>query len=507
MAGERRWRTVLSSGLGLVVLLALAKLLLHLLTNQQYGFHRDELDTLDAAKRLAWGYVNYPPFTPAMARIGLELFGPGQVGVRIMAPIAQSVTLILVALLVRELGGGRWAQVTAAVAVAVAPISLFGGIMLHYFSFDFLWWVVVALGLARRLRTGDPREWLLIGAGIGLGMLTKYTMGFLVVAVVVGVLLTSLRRDLRSGWLWAGVALAVLIALPNLIWQAQHDFVYIDFVSSIHARDISRGRTDDFLIEQLVISANPFTVPLWLAGLWFYFFAPAGRRFRLLGLLAVIPFLLFLIARGRGYYTAPVYASLLAGGCVWLEQWLVARRPRVGAAWRGVVAALLVLGFVVGAAICLPLAPAGSAWFNAVAEIIDNFSEMIGWPELVETVAGVYNSLPEAERAHTAILAGNYGELGAINLYGPAYGLPEAIGPFNNAWYRGYGDPPPETVILIQWPTAAANRWFANCELTATITNHFGVANEESTNTPLVHVCRDIRRTWAELWDEVHSYQ
>jgi 4-amino-4-deoxy-L-arabinose transferase-like glycosyltransferase len=493
--------------MGLVVVLALAKLLLHLLTNHQYGFHRDELDTLDAARRLAWGYVNYPPLTPLMARIGLELIGPSVVGVRFMAPVAQSISVILVGLLARELGGGRWAQVTAAVAVAISAVSLMGGVMLSYFSFDFLWWVLATYGLARRLRTGDPRWWLLIGAALGLGVLTKYTIGFLIIAIVVGVLLTPVRRDLRSGWLWAGAALSVLIALPNIVWQVQHDFVYLQFLGTIRARDIAWGRTEGFLIEQLFLSANPVTIPLWIAGLWYYFGSVAGRRFRLLGWLAVIPFVLFWAARGRAYYTAPIYPILLTGGVVWLEQWVVQRKLGVQTALRGTVAVLLVLGFIAGAALSLPLAPVNSAWWGVLDEVNGEFAEMIGWPELVQTVAGVYQSLPEAERAQAAILTGNYGEMGAINWYGPDYGLPEAIGPFNNAWYRGYGDPPPATVILLQWPADAANEWFRDCALAATITNRYGVANEESTYRPYVHVCRDIRRSWPELWTELHSYQ
>ena len=507
MTDTRNWRGVVSSGLGLVVLLALAKLLLHLLTNSQYGFHRDELDTLEAAKRLAWGYVNYPPFTPLMARVGLQLFGPTLVGVRLMAPVAQSAVMVLVALLARDLGGGRWAQVAAAVAAAVAPVALVGGVLMHYLSLDLLWWVVVGVGMARRLRTGDPRWWLLIGAGFGLGMMTKYTMGLLVIAVVAGTLLTPVRRDLRGGWLWAGAALSAVIVLPNLVWQFQHNFVYLDFLSEIRARDIAIGRTDDFLIEQLFVAANPLVIPVWLAGLWYYFASAAGRRFRLLGWMAVIPFVLFWAMRGRSYYTAPIYPILLVGGAVWLEQWSAARRVSVRMTLRGVVTALLVLGLIAGAALSLPLAPVNSAWWDTVSEINGEFREMIGWPELVETVADIYHALPPEEQARTAILTGNYGELGAINLYGPALGLPEAIGGFNNAWYRGYGDPPPETVIVVQWPRESLDVWFTDCEVAGTVTNRYGVENEESSFRPTIHVCRGVRRPWADLWADLHYYQ
>jgi 4-amino-4-deoxy-L-arabinose transferase-like glycosyltransferase len=283
MNKNRTWRQILFSEPGILILLALAVFLIHMLTNGQYGFHRDELATLDDARYLAWGYVAYPPLTPFIGRIALELFGPSLVGVRLFPAFAQSLVLLLAGLIVRELGGSRLAQIVGALAAAISPSTLNQGSMLMYVSFDYLWWVLIAYFVIRLLKSEDPRWWLGIGAVIGVGMMTKYTMVFFAVALVGAVLLTQARRYLTSPWLWGGVALSLLIFLPNLIWQVQHHFISLTYLNSIHNRDISIGRTSGFLVEQIILCANFFTVPFWVAGLYHFFFNPQGKRYRLLG--------------------------------------------------------------------------------------------------------------------------------------------------------------------------------------------------------------------------------
>ena len=222
---QHRWREFLFSDLGLLILLALSRILLHALTNQGYGFHRDELATLDDARHLAWGFVAYPPLTPFIGRIGLTLFGPSTVGVRFFSGLAQGAALVLTGLMARELGGKRWVVILAGLAVWVAPVSFGQGALFQYVSFDYLWWVLAAYCIIRLLKSVDPHWWLVIGAAIGLGMMTKYTMAFFVIGIIGGVLLTPARLYLKSRWLWMGVGLAVLIFLPNLLWQIGHDFI------------------------------------------------------------------------------------------------------------------------------------------------------------------------------------------------------------------------------------------------------------------------------------------
>ncbi|HJR80572.1 MAG TPA: glycosyltransferase family 39 protein [Anaerolineales bacterium] len=489
-----------------LILLALGKFILHLVTNDQYGFHRDELATLDDARFLAWGYVSYPPLTPFLARIQLELFGTSLVGFRILSSLAQSIALVIAGLMAHELGGSRRAQVVAAIAVAIAPMSLISGALFQYVSFDYLWWVLIAYLMIRLLKSGDSRWWLAIGAVIGIGMLTKYTILYLVAGLALGILLTGHRRDLRSPWLWGGAAVSLLLFLPNLIWQIRHDFVSLEFLFNIHARDIAIGRTEGFLPEQFIVSANVFTIPFWIAGLYFYFFKPEGSRYRPLGWMYVIPFLLFLITEGRSYYLAPAYPMLIAAGAVLWEGWLqrlAAGRSRLvlTSTWIG-----LTLGAAMGIALMLPVAPVGSGWWNIMSEVHDNFVEQIGWVELTESVAEIYAGLPAAERARAGILTANYGEAGAINLYGPTYSLPRAISGVNSYWLRGYGNPPPETLVVLGFDRESVNGLFRSCEVAGQVTNRFGVENEETSFHPDVFLCRQPRYSWPELWEMLRSF-
>jgi len=480
----RTWRTVVLSDLGILLLLALARIALHTLTNGQYGFHRDELAMVDNARHLDWGFVDYPPLTPLIGRLALELFGPSLVGLRLFGALAQSAGMVLAGLMARELGGQRLAQVVATLATAIAPLSLGQSALFQYVSFDYLWWILIAYLTIRMLKSDDPRWWTGIGAVIGMGMLTKYTMAFFVAGVAAGVVLTQARRQLTSPWLWGGAALSLLIFMPNLIWQGQHNFISLDFLSSIHARDIRIGRTEGCLTEQFYINANPFTIPLWVAGLYYYFFAPTGRRYRPLGWMFVVPFVLFFIARSRAYYLAPAYPMLIAAGAVSMERWLASLSAGRARLVRGMAWGALAVGGIGFGAIALPVAPVNSPWYQVASTANDGFREEIGWPELVETVAGIHAALPAEDKAQAGILAGNYGEAGALNLYGPAYGLPEAISGINTYWLRGYGDPPPQTLIVLGLPQSEAGRFLERRDLAGHVTNRYGIENEETRDHP-----------------------
>ncbi len=493
-----RW----ASDLALLIYVASATVLVHVLTGHQYGFHRDELATLEDARHLAWGFVAYPPITPFFARLSLMLFGTSLAGFRFFAAVAQAVALVLTGLMARELGGRRGAQ-WVAVAAGI-PFCLVGGALMQYVSFDYLCWVLTAFFVLRLLKSEDARWWLAIGTTIGLGMMTKYTMGFFAIGIVVGVMATKSRRYLASKWLWFGVALSILVFLPNLIWQAQHHFVSLDFLKHIHERDIRWGRTKDFLPGQLKLTL--LSVPVWIAGLYFYLIAPAGRRFRMLGWMYVVPLLLFAAAKGRWYYLGGAYPMLYAAGAVWGEQWLTS----LGKGWAGAVRAMawaaLVLDAILVFAIALPSAPVNSARWKFAAKNNGDLVEELGWPELTQTVAGIRDLLPAQERARLGILAGNYGEAGAINLYGPNYHLPRAISGINSFWGRGYGDPPPETLIVIGLSQRFLDNNFTDCKVAGHTPNPYGIENEETHDHPDIYVCRGMKQNWPDFWSDFQYY-
>lgn len=486
--------------------LALGMLLVHCLTNGEYGFHRDELAVLDDAGRLAWGYVAYPPITPFIASIALDAFGASSTGLRFFSALAQSGAILLAGLMARELGGSRTAQLLAGAAVAIAPISLIQGALFQYVSFDYFWWVLAAYLALRLINSGDPRWWFAIGAVIGLGMMTRYTMGFFALGIAAAVVLTDNRRHLASPWLWGGVAVSLLMFLPNFIWQAQHDFVALDHLRAIHARDVRIGRTEGYLKEQFFVCANLVTLPLWVAGLWFYFRRPEGRRYRMLGWMYVVPFLLFLAAQGRSYYLGPAYPMLFAAGAGVWEKWSPSLHERTALLVKAVTWGSVAIGGVVFGAVMLPVAPVNSDLWKLTSSLHDDFVEEIGWPELAQTVASIRDSLPSEERAGVGVLAGNYGEAGAIDLYGVAYGLPTVISGINSYRLRGYGNPPPRTLIVLGFSHRGVEGLIGNCTLAGQLGNRFGVLNEESRYHPNIFVCHVPKEAWPQLWDRLPRF-
>lgn len=495
-ADTRPANTLIVAGIALTVALA------HLLTNGRYGFHRDELQVLSDARHLDWGFVAYPPLTPFLERIGLGIFGLSLVGLRLFSVIAQAAAVIVTGLMAHELGGGRWAQAAAALAVAVSPLPLFEGTEFQYTTFDYLWWVLIAYFVIRLLKAEDPRWCLAIGAVIGLGLMTKYAIMFFVAGVVGGLLLTTARRFLASPWFWAGAGLALLICLPNLIWQLRHDFISLHFLQHIHARDVGEGRAEGFWFYQLVGCANRFAAPLWIIGLFGFL---RSRRYRMLAWMYLIPLVIFWLAKGRGYYTAGAYPMLLAMGAVVIEGWLVAL-PRF---WRGTIEAVYLTALIGwGLFVCtaiLPLASRGPLRDYALDNNGD-LREEIGWNELAKTVADIRDSLPAEQRENVGVLVGNYGEQGAIELFGPAYHLPAPISGTNSAWLRGYPTPPPSTLIVLGHSRQYVEKMLTSCRLAGHNTNSYGVKNEESEDHPDIFVCGAPQMPWPEFWKQYQGF-
>lgn len=485
-----------SNGLALLASIALATVIIHLMTGNRYGFHRDELATLDDARHLDWGFVAYPPLTPFFGRLSLLLFGSSLVGFRFFAAIAEAVAVVLTGLMAKELGGKRGAQIVA--AVAAVPFCLAGGTLMQYVSFDYLFWVLAAYFVVRLLKSDVPSWWIAIGASIGLGMQTKYTMGFFALGITAAVFFTDARRFLKTKWLWYGVALSLLLFLPNLIWQARHDFISLDFLSHIHARDIRIGRTRNFLPDQLNLTL--LAIPLWIAGLYFYLLSLKGRRFRMLGWMYVVPLVLFMVAKGRGYYLAAAYPMLYSAGSVWGEQWLATLRRGWADFMRIVAWTALLADIALISVIFLPMAPVNSSLWRFASKINGDLREELGWPELVESVAQIRDKLPAEDRARLGILAGNYGEAGAVNLYGPRYGLPTAISGTNSFWLRGYGSPAPQTLIVLGLSRGFLEENFTACEVAGHTWNRFGVLNEETEDHPDIYVCRGLKQPWPDFW-------
>jgi hypothetical protein len=475
---------------------------LHLLTNGRYGFHRDEFQFLSDALHLDWGFVAYPPMTPVLERILLTVFGLSMVGLRLFSVLAQAAAIVVTGLMARELGGGRVAQIAAALSIALSGLPLFEGTEFQYSSFDYLWWVLIAYFVIRLLRQENPRLWLAIGAVVGLGLLTKYSIVFFIAGILAGVVLSRARRYLRTPWFWAGIALAFLICLPNFLWQVRHDFISYHFLHHIHVRDVGEGRADGFLRDQIRININVFAAPLCLAGLIAFL---RSSRYHMVGWMFVVTVALFYFAKGRGYYVAGCYPMVAAMGAKVSEQWLLGRPKWARWALEGVFFTGLVAVGAYTCAIIIPLASGGPLRSFALNSNGD-LREENGWDELVRKVAGIRDSLPAGSQASLGIVVGNYGEQGAIELLGPKYHLPAPISLTNSAWLRGYPTPQPTALIVIGVSKEDVDGIFEGCRLAAHNANTEGVKNDESQDHPDIFVCGPPRLPWPDFWKRYQSF-
>ena len=478
----------------LLVALAAARLAIHVATNGQYGFHRDELQTLADARYLDWGYVAYPPLTPFVGRIALELFGTSLRGFRFFAALSQSIAFVVIGLMAKRLGGGRAAQITAAFAATIAPVALASGALFQYVALDYLWYVLLAYFVISLIVTGNERWWVGIGVAIGLAVLTKYTIAFFLAGLAAGVFFTPLRAQLRSKWLWIGAAISIAVAAPNLIWQFRHDFITLDFLKHIHARDIRWGRTQSFFQDQLYIASNAVTVPLWLLGLYAVI---RDRRFRAIAWMAIVPVIIFIFAKGRGYYTTPLFPMLLAAGAVDLERRIDGWR----AAWAA-IGTMLAIGGVAIAVIALPITPIHSKAWRFATTVNGDLIEELGWPELAREVTRIYNTIPPAERRTTGIFANNYGEAGAIELYGPI----RPISGTNSYWLRGPGNPVPTTLIVLGDDRESLEEVCSQVTLGGMTPNPYKVQNEETRSHQFIYVCRGLKQPLDKLWPKLRSF-
>lgn len=492
----------IQSGTAIVFAIAAAVALIHILTNSRYGLHRDELQFLSDARHLDLGFVAYPPFTPVIERISMGLFGLSLVGLRLFSVITQAAAIVVTGLMARELAGGRLAQIVASFSIALAPLPLFEGTEFQYSTFDYLWWTLIAYFIIRLLQTENPRWWIAVGITTGIGLQTKYSICFYIAGILGGILLTHTRRYFLNRWFWAGTALAVLIFLPNLLWQAHHGFISYHFLQHIHKRDVGEGRANGFLLGQFLICTNLFTAPLWIAGLIGFL---RSSRYRLLAWMYLIPLALFFFGKGRDYYLAAAYPMLMAMGAVLGERWTVSlRKP-----WRQTVKAVYFTGTaLIGLYVCaliLPIASSGPLR-NFIFRHNGDMREEIGWNELVANVAGIRDSLPPNQQASYRVLVGNYGEQGAIEILGVAYHLPVPISTTNSAWLRGYPTPPPTTLIVIGYSREAAENAFTGCRLAGHNGNSLGVKNEESGDHPDIFVCGPPRLPWPQFWSEYQNF-
>ena len=488
--------------------------LLHLLTaNDTYGIFRDELYYVANGQHLGFGYVDHPPLIGWISWLTTTLFGESLLALRLLPAIAGGVTVVLVCLIAREMGGGQWAQILAGVATALSPVyvSIFGILSMN--AFDEMFWAAAVLLAAHILRTGDQRWWIPFGLVAGLGLENKLSILFLGFGIVVGLILTRDWKHFTQKGLWIGGALALVLFLPYVIWQAAHDWAVLEFMrraTEIKNLPLSPG---EFLSAQLM-QMNPVALPLVLAALAFYFLMPQGRPFRALGWACLAILTVMILQRAKPYYYAPAHTMLLAAGAVALVQ--LTDRPLMR--WlKPTYALVIVLTGLALAPLAKPILPIEShvAYMDATGQapstderkelgrLTQFFADRIGWEELAETVAGVYYGLPDAQRAEACIFAQNYGQAGAIDFFGPELGLPPAISGHNSYWLWGHRDCTGRAVIIIGGDLEDHQRTFARVDRATTYT--CGDCMPYENNKP-IWIGREPRMGIDEIWPAVRHY-
>lgn len=459
----------------------------------RYGYHRDELYFLVAGDHPAWGYVDQPPLTPLLARLSTELFGDTVMGLRVVATLLSCVAVVVVALIARELGAGRPAQTVAAAATASSAFVLATGHMLFTTSVDLVAWLVISLLVLRLLRTGDGRWHLAIGAAVGVGLLNKWLVGLLVVGLLAGLVLAGPRRVLRTWWLPAGVVVAVLVALPGVLWSATHGWPQFALAGMISEDDGVENRI--MFLPLQILQLSPVFFPVWVAGMVRMWRDPQVRWARAFPVAYLLFVPLMLVSGGKSYYLMPMVLVGLAAGVVPTLRWVARSGRRVVAAGLAFAAAM---SFSV--VVALPVLPQQGVL--AFADLNPDQVEQLGWPEFVGLVARGWESIPAEKRGDAVILAQSYGEASAINRYGPEHGLPAAYS--GHMSYADWGAPPDSATgpVLIVHPKAERDLdKFTGCRLFARVGDELPLRNEVADNVILL--CAGPARPWSALWPEL----
>jgi len=505
------------SGPAIVLYIASAKLLFHLLTAGRYGIFRDEMYYLACSQHLAWGYVDHPPLGVFIAWFARHVFGESLLGLRLLPAIAGAALVWLTGKLAREMGGGRFAQALSALAVLVVPIYAILDHWLTMNAFEPLLWMGCIWCVLRAINTGNDRYWFWFGLLAGVAFETKYAIAFLLAGVLVGVVLSPQRRVLKSRYLWLGVLACALISLPNLLWEIRNHFPFLELIHNIRmsGRDVVRGPLA-FIGDQAMIM-HPVLFPLWAGGLLWLLLARDARRYRLLGWTFIVVLTLFIVLHGKNYYVSPVYPMMFAAGAIGFERITAAASRRwLQVAPRALYVALVIIGGALLAPLFSPILPPESfiryqKWLGLEppqAEHQNNgplpqyFADEFGWEDMVREVARVYHSLPPEDQARTAIFSNGWGQAAAVDFFGPKYGLPRAISKVNNYWIWGPRNYTGEIVIVLSSDGSGDRRHFSSVEAVGKVEHPYSRRDTHFT----IWLCRGPQFNLQDVWPRMKVY-
>ena len=475
------WPVLLVAGVMFVGLMALSG---------AYGFHGDEMYYVVAGQHPAFGYVDQPPLTPFLSAASVALLGVSPTAIRLLPALEMALVVILAALIARDLGGSRRAQILAAITAALSGY-LGAGHLDTTTEPDLLAWAIILWLLVKLLAGGDRRLWLAVGIVAGLALENKDTILFLGAGLVVGLVLTRRWDVLRSPWAWAAIGIALLLWAPNLTWEATNGWPQLTMARAISQyADDNRGQ----IVPLLWLFSGPFLFPVSVAGLVWFLRTKAAAPWRAIGIAALVALALVVISGGKAYYalgTAPVF---MAAGAILLDRWLARGHIRLKAA--SFTTAAVLSGALI-AYLTLPFLPLATYATTSLPSAVPDTANEVGWPQFVSTVEGVVTTLPSDERAHAVILTNDYSEASPLELLGT--GLPPVYSGHNSFW--DWGPPPADRTVVVHvgdWRPGDWSQFFVGCHVVATIDNGLGINNGEQGKA--VSVCTGLRAPWTTLW-------
>jgi len=498
----------------MIVLFSAVALLIHLLTNGRYGYFRDELYYIACARHLAFGYVDQPPLSILLLRLSEVLLGSSLFAIRLLPALAGAATVAITGLIARELGGRAWAIALGCAGSLCALFNLAVGNFFSMNAFEPLFWMGCVYLLVRIINGGSSTLWLWFGALLGLSLENKHSTAFFAVGIFIALLLTPERRHFAEKWIWFGGVIAFAIALPNVLWQAQHHWPTYELLSNIARSDKNVVLSPAQFIVQQIVFMNPGTFPLWLAGLCWVFGSHEGRRYKALGIIYVVLLGEFIVLHGKSYYLAPVYPMLFAAGSVAVERVFANRLKWCKA---GLLVLILATGALV-APLAVPILPPGKlvAYMRAIgmqvprtetshtASLPQIFADQFGWQEMVASVGHVYNHLRPEDKKRAAIFCQNYGEAGAVDFFGPKFGLPPSISGHQNYFLWGPRDWTGEVVLVLDTRDDNEREQFASVEdLGQIVSSPWAMPFERKTH---IYLCRDLKANVREFWPRVKKW-
>ena len=478
----------------------------------RYGYHSDELYFLACAQHPSWGYVDLPPLLPWLTWVVMHTLGASLTAIHLYPALATAATVLLVARLASEFGGGQRAVIIAAVLAAITPVALAFGHVLSTNALDMPLWTAVVLLLVRIEKTSDARLWLWVGALAGVALMHKYSLAFYLLALIVGMLLSKWRGWFLNRWFWGGVAIVLAITLPNIVWQAQRQYPFLQLQHNIVANHSHIILSPLQFVYAQAFLVNLLSIAFVLAGAVF-FFTPPMRRFRSLGWTFIAYMLLMYALHAKDYLVTPVYPAMFAAGAVAVERWSVniwSRRLVTGYVIAACALSVLMLPSVVPVLSIDVYARYNQMIFlhrteaenSQHAAIPDYYSNCFGWKERAEAVSRYFNTLSAEERQKTAIFGSFYGQAGAIDHFGPALGLPRAIGSHHSYWYWGSRGYTGESVIFLDADLEYLQRHCASVTLVADPRVQWARPDGQE---PIYH-CRNLDRDLTKNWDTYRHF-